>query len=481
MPRLNVSIFRKLTLSFGSILLLTFLEHIAIYNQAQNNQEQIRHINNTLQPAFQALYKLSFLVTEARYTQPSDSTTVNIDQILKIQKIIQVSYPECKQQIKKMQGLWEEDTKEYTRNILNLSDTYFTRKEKLLKRVSDERFNKDTRATDIKRQTLIFLSEEIQDLIAQMRTVITDKQLAINQNIITSSKKTINRIILFGTSLTLLIILILAGIYFNFFYPLNKIKQNIQLLASGEFPTTKFRKRKDEIGQISSSINYLAEDLKDKVRFAKEIEQGNFSGTPSISGENDTLGNSLLSMRKGLEEAEEQNKERRKENNERAYIAQGVSDFSNWMREFDKSQLDQLFAKFVYQTINYTGTQIGGIYTSQKNENGDQYLELSAFYAFDRQKYIESRIEPGQNLVGQCFLEKDTIYITDIPKNYLSVVSGLGKEPPKSVLIVPLIHNNEIRGVLELAGIHPLPNYQIEFVEKACEILTSTLLNLERN
>ena len=96
-------------------------------------------------------------------------------------------------------------------------------------------------------------------------------------------------------------------------------------------------------------------------------------------------------------------------------------------------------------------------------------------YAWDRKKYLTKTIEIGEGLVGQAAIEKGTIYLTDVPDNYVSITSGLGDANPRSILIVPLLFNDELFGVMEFASFKPYQNFEIEFVEKLAEIVASTI------
>jgi methyl-accepting chemotaxis protein len=103
---------------------------------------------------------------------------------------------------------------------------------------------------------------------------------------------------------------------------------------------------------------------------------------------------------------------------------------------------------------------------------------LKACFGFNRKKYINKEIMPGEGLVGQVFLESQTIYLKQIPENYLTISSGLGDSMPTSVIIVPLKVNDKVEGILELALFKELQQYEIEFLEKMGETLASSIVNL---
>lgn len=88
---------------------------------------------------------------------------------------------------------------------------------------------------------------------------------------------------------------------------------------------------------------------------------------------------------------------------------------------------------------------------------------------------MKKQIFSGEGLVGRAFQEGETIFLTDIPEDYIKIKSGLGENKPKNLLIVPLKVNEEINGIIEIASLKEILPHQIEFTEKICNSIASSL------
>ncbi|MBQ5454012.1 MAG: PAS domain S-box protein, partial [Bacteroidales bacterium] len=103
------------------------------------------------------------------------------------------------------------------------------------------------------------------------------------------------------------------------------------------------------------------------------------------------------------------------------------------------------------------------------------FLEMASAFAYDRKKFLTRKVPLGDGLIGVCALEKNTIFITDVPEDYMEIESGLGDSKPKCLLIVPLKSEDKIMGVIELASFNILKPYEIQFVEQLGDSIASTL------
>ncbi|MFN3841621.1 MAG: GAF domain-containing protein, partial [Cyclobacteriaceae bacterium] len=120
-----------------------------------------------------------------------------------------------------------------------------------------------------------------------------------------------------------------------------------------------------------------------------------------------------------------------------------------------------------------------GLFLLNDDEENNSFLELVSAYAFERKKFITKRVEIGQGLVGQCYLEADRIFLARLPEAYVHITSGLGSATPTCLLLVPLKANEKVHGVLELASFKRLEEHEIQVIEKFAESIASTVATVK--
>ena len=256
--------------------------------------------------------------------------------------------------------------------------------------------------------------------------------------------------------------------------PLEKLMKYAERLSEGELPEFTEQIYNDEIGETASSISQLTIGLQKTSEFAHAIGQGDFSSNYQPLSDKDVLGNSLLNMRKSLQQAQEEQSKRQREDIQRNWTTEGLALFAEILRHHTEN-INELSDDIIVNLVKYMKANQGGIFIYKDDEPDHAYLELLSAYAYNRKKYFDKRINVGEGLVGACAEEKYTIYLTDIPDDYIEIESGTGSANPKSLLIVPLKIENEILGVIEMASFNELKDYEIELVEKIAESIASTL------
>src|SRR5678815_4507115 len=98
-------------------------------------------------------------------------------------------------------------------------------------------------------------------------------------------------------------------------------------------------------------------------------------------------------------------------------------------------------------------------------------------YAYRERKNVSNTFELGQGLVGQCALEKETILLTRVPGDYITISSGLGEAPPLNIIVLPVLFEGEVKAVIELASFHPFSAIHQIFLDQLSESI-GVVLNM---
>lgn len=248
------------------------------------------------------------------------------------------------------------------------------------------------------------------------------------------------------------------------------LRVNIRELAKGNLPE-EMEESEDELNSIIKALNELTVNLKGITRFADEVGKGDFSTDISVFDNQGHLGQSLAEMRNKLQNVAEQD-------NIRVWFNEGIAKFADILRTNDKN-IEDLSANIISELVEYANSIQGSLFIVNKDEANNVKIVLKGSYAYHRQKYIEKELAPGQGLVGQCYLEKEYIYLSEIPDNYVSIRSGLGEATPTNILISPMKINEEVFGIIELASFKPFEEHHIEFIEKVGENIASAIQGLK--
>lgn len=219
---------------------------------------------------------------------------------------------------------------------------------------------------------------------------------------------------------------------------------------------------------MSSSID----NLKKASAFIAKITKGEFEVTwPGLTDQNAPLNRSNLSGT--LMDMRDQMKRIKDQDENRIWITEGLTKFNEIIRQHQEN-VSALCEQAIRFITKYMDAQQGGVFLLQEEEN-NQYLELIACYAFDKKKFVEKRIEVGEGMIGQAFVERNSVFLKEVPKGYTHITSGLGEATPGNILIVPMQYNEKSEGVVELAGFIEWKDYHRNFIDKATEYMAAAL------
>jgi PAS domain-containing protein len=271
-----------------------------------------------------------------------------------------------------------------------------------------------------------------------------------------------------------LVMFVIYRVFVAFFYqPINRIEKVLKLVSLGDLSNKTNYKSDDELGQIADSIDSIIQNQLNLSEFLEKIGDGNFNLDYTVLSDKDKLGYSITNMRDKLHKIVI-------EDTSRQWSTEGIAKFGALLRE-NNDDLKVLFDKLLSDLVKYISANQGAIFLLNDNKRDKVCLEMVSVYAWDRKKFLTKTIEFGEGLVGQAAIEKDAIYLTDVPDRYINITSGLGDSNPRSILIVPLLFNDELFGVMEFASFKIYELFEIEFVKKIAEIIAATIFRANIN
>ncbi len=235
--------------------------------------------------------------------------------------------------------------------------------------------------------------------------------------------------------------------------------------------------------QTTASLNQTLSQEHDRINrvhsFVEELRKGNTDADYQLE-DDDHLGSSILALRDELRKNQEEEAQRRKEDEQRHWVSEGLAKFGEILRQ-DTNDLEELSHKVISNLVKYCGVTQGALFIINGEEENDRHLEMTSCYAYDRHKFPDKRVEIGEGLLGSTVMEQETTYMTEVPQDYVNITSGLGRSTPNALLMVPLKVNDQVYGAIELADFNGLEQYVIEFVEKVAESVASTISNVKIN
>jgi len=256
--------------------------------------------------------------------------------------------------------------------------------------------------------------------------------------------------------------------------PVQKILDYLFNLKQGVLQQKLSIKARNEFALIANHLNEVSEYIATNLLWLSKINKNNLTYKPQID-EADQLGTALLQLREDLLEQEQKTLKQREEEKKQNTIAENLAFFVSLLyAEYNELE------GFTYHIISNLADKMNAIYAAIfMLDDTKTQLNLISAYAGGEKKYLPTQVKFGDGLIGTCALEKKSIFITEIPENYIEITSSLGRAKPESVLVLPLMHKNELHGVIELAAFHVFTPIEFEFLERISENIAIALIDMQ--
>jgi PAS domain S-box-containing protein len=235
-------------------------------------------------------------------------------------------------------------------------------------------------------------------------------------------------------------------------------------------------------GQISSlteKVQKETEKNEEIRRFTHALIAGDLNTSIATSDMDQALSDSLNKLKDTLVRNRELERQRRLDERQRNWVSAGLAEFGDILRTHSR-ELEPMAYAVVSGMVRYLDANQGAIYITRE-ENEEKYLEMIACHAYDRKKYPDKKLRWGDGLVGAVAMEQKGYYTDKVPDGYLTITSGLGKANPNYLLIEPLVWNERIFGIIEIASFKPMEQYKLQFVARVAENIATTVNTMESN
>ena len=229
---------------------------------------------------------------------------------------------------------------------------------------------------------------------------------------------------------------------------------------------------------LTENVNQLAGNLTTQVRAIAEVStavtQGDLTRSISVEaqGEVAELKDNINQMIANLRDTTTRNQEQ-------DWLKTNLARISGLMQgQRDLATVSQLIMSELTPTVS---AQHGAFFLAAAEDGKDPELRLIAGYGYERRTKVPKRFALGESLVGQAALERKTIQIDEPPADYIRISSGLGSAAPASILIMPILFEDQLLGVIELAGLRAPSQIHRTFLEQLMETLGVVLNTIIAN
>jgi HAMP domain-containing protein/signal transduction histidine kinase/CheY-like chemotaxis protein len=230
---------------------------------------------------------------------------------------------------------------------------------------------------------------------------------------------------------------------------------------------------------LTENVNQLAENLTTQVRSISEVASAVTKGdlTRNIrvdaKGEVEALKDTINQMIANLRETTLRNQEQ-------DWLKSNLAKFTQMLQ--GQKDLNTVTQRILSELAQVVTAQYGAFYIlKQDDETQTAKLKLFASYAYKPTKGIPTEFAIGEGLVGQCAYEKERILLNNVPGDYIKINSSLGKTKPVNLIILPVLFENDVKAVIELASLDTFSVTHLDFLSQLTESIGIVLNTIETN
>ena len=230
---------------------------------------------------------------------------------------------------------------------------------------------------------------------------------------------------------------------------------------------------------LTENVNQLAQNLTVQVRSISEVAsavtKGDLTQTIRVDakGELEALKDTINQMIANL-------KGTTLRNHEQDWLKSNLAKFAQMLQ--GQRDRNAVANKVLSELAELVNARYGAFYILEQQEGADEAkLRLFAGYAQKNRKSINQEFSLSEGLVGQCATDKERIRLANVPSEYLQISSGIGSAAPIDLVILPVLFENNVKAVIELASFENFSDTHIDFLDQLTESIGIVLNNIETN
>ncbi|MER6691926.1 HAMP domain-containing protein [Streptomyces minutiscleroticus] len=219
--------------------------------------------------------------------------------------------------------------------------------------------------------------------------------------------------------------------------------------------------------RLTENVNELAGNLTRQVRAIAEVASAVAEGdltrsiTVDASGEVAELKDNINSMVGSLRETT-------RANQEQDWLKTNLARISGLMQGHrDLAVVAELIMDELTPLVS---AQYGAFYLAEETRRGTE-LRLIGSYGYPDGSGRPERIPLGRSLVGQAARNRRAITVDDLPPAYVTISSGLGQVAPTALKVLPIVVDEQVLGVIELASVTRFTQIHEDFLGQLMETI----------
>jgi CheY-like chemotaxis protein/HAMP domain-containing protein/GAF domain-containing protein len=228
---------------------------------------------------------------------------------------------------------------------------------------------------------------------------------------------------------------------------------------------------------LTDNVNQLAGTLTTQLRAISEVStavtQGDLTRSIAVEAQGE-----VAELKDTINQMIENLAETTRTNQAQDWLNSNMARFTGMLQGL--RDLETVSRLIMSELTPLVDAQHGGFFMREGDGDGE-VLRLIATYGYKERKNVPNRFKLGEGLVGQAAIEQKSILLTEAPSDYIKITSGLGHAAPVNVIVLPVLFEDHVMAVIELASFGRVTDVQRAFLEQLSESIGVVLNTIIAN